>query len=117
MPDSSLKLVASQLPCLSATSINFFTLFCKAYLQTESIDHLSTSLRKGGVTDLEAFFPASRRDTASLSAYFKQAGLQGVIDFHLKQKSAHAKEDLLNRLKEYVADEADFDEVRLLGLA
>jgi hypothetical protein len=80
-------------------------------LQTESIDHLSTSLRKGGVTDLEAFFPASQRDAASLSTYFKQAGLQGVIDFHLKQKSAHAKEDLLHRLKEYVADEADFDEV------
>ncbi|KAM0789254.1 hypothetical protein ACM66B_000097 [Microbotryomycetes sp. NB124-2] len=94
-----------------STSSTFLTNYCKAYLQNESVEHLSTTLRKGGVTDLEAFFPASKQNATELSAHFKAVGLTPVVDVYLKQKSAQAKDDLLARLKEFVADEADFDEI------
>ncbi|KAK4057203.1 hypothetical protein OIO90_001698 [Microbotryomycetes sp. JL221] len=93
------------------TSAKFLTNYCKAYLQVESVEHLSTTLRRGGVTDLEAFFPSSKQNANELSAHFKGAGLAPVVDVYLKQKTAQAKEDLSARLKEFVADEADFDEI------
>jgi hypothetical protein len=92
--------------------VTFLTTFFKAYLLNESLEHLSTSLRKGGVTDLEAFFPPSKQNATELSTHFKAAGLSGVVDFYIKQKSGQAKEDTLARLKEFVAEEADFDEAR-----
>ena len=88
------------------------TLVFKTYLGNESIDHLSAALRKGGVTDLEIFFPPSQQNATALSAHFKGAGLQPVVDFYMKQKSGQAKEDTAHRLREFVAEEADFDEVR-----
>ncbi|KAK4051371.1 hypothetical protein OIV83_002855 [Microbotryomycetes sp. JL201] len=94
------------------TSSTFITNYCKAYLQSESVEHLSTTLRKGGVTDFEAFFPGSKQNAADLSAHFRAAGLSPVVDVYLKQKGAQAKDDLLARLKEFVAEEADFDEAR-----
>lgn len=88
------------------------TTFCKTFLANESLDALSKALRNGGVVDLEAFFPPSKQNATELSAHFKAAGLAGVVDFYTKQKSGQAKEDTLVRIKEFVADEADFDEVR-----
>lgn len=94
-----------------STALNFLTRFLKAYLQTESIDHLSSSLRKGGVADLMQFFPPARQSMAELSAHFKAEGLQNVLDFYTKQKSGQAKEETLFKLKEMVVDETDNDEV------
>lgn len=94
-----------------ATSLNFLTKFLKAYLLTETIDHLSTSLRKGNVADLKLFFPPSRQSLAELQSYFRAEGLGPVLDFYTKQKSGQAKEETLFRLKELVAEESDNDEV------
>lgn len=96
----------------AATSVTFLTTFFKTFLLTESLESLSSILRKGGVTDLEAFFPPNKQNATELSTHFKSAGLTGVVEFYLKQKTSQAKEDLLARLKELVAEEADFDEVR-----
>ncbi|SGY14332.1 BQ5605_C010g06144 [Microbotryum silenes-dioicae] len=93
------------------TSVRMLTSFLKAFLATESIEQLSLALRKGGVTDLEAFFPPSKQNATELSAHFKGAGLSGVVDFYIKQKAGKAKEDTLARLREYVSDEADYDEI------
>ncbi|SCV69691.1 BQ2448_1085 [Microbotryum intermedium] len=96
---------------LTGTSVRMLTSFLKAFLATESIDQLSLVLRKGGVIDLEAFFPPSKQNAAELSAHFKGAGLSGVVDFYIKQKAGKAKEETLARLREYVSDEADYDEI------
>ncbi|SCZ89291.1 BZ3500_MvSof-1268-A1-R1_Chr9g10358 [Microbotryum saponariae] len=93
------------------TSVRMLTSFLKAFLATESIEQLSLALRKGGVTDLEAFFPPSKQNATELSTHFKGAGLSGVVDFYIKQKAGKAKEDTLARLREYVSDEADYDEI------
>ena len=98
---------------LSGTSVTFLTTFFKTYLLSESLDHLSLSLRKGGVTDLEGFFPPSKQNATELSTHFKSAGLSGVVDFYVKQKSGQATQDMLKRLKEFIAEEADFDEVSI----
>ena len=71
----------------AALAVNFLVTFCKSYLLTESLDHLSGSLRKGTVTNLEAFMPASHQTAVEFSTIFKAAGLGGVVDFYTKQKS------------------------------
>lgn len=93
------------------SSLTFLTTFFKSYLLTESLDHLATSLRKGGLTDLEAFFPPPRNTPTELAAHFKSIGLAGVVEFYTKQKSGQAKEDMAFRLKEFMADDADMEEV------
>ncbi|ORY42133.1 hypothetical protein BCR35DRAFT_311290 [Leucosporidium creatinivorum] len=93
------------------SAVTFLTTFCKTYIASESVEHLCSSLRKGGVTDLEGYFPPSKQNATELSAHFKSAGLEGVVAFYLKQKSGQAKEDTLARLKEFVAEEADYDEI------
>lgn len=93
--------------------MTFLTTFFKSYLATESLDHLSQTLRKGGLTDLEAFFPVGKQNPTELAAHFKGVGLSGVVEFYTKQKSGLAKEDMSYRLKEFVQEEADVDEVRI----
>jgi hypothetical protein len=95
----------------TATSLTFLTTFLKSYLATESVEHLSSSLRKGGVTDLEAYFPPARQTAAELTAHFKANGLAGVVEFYTKQKSGKAKEELVAVLSALVADDADEEEV------
>ncbi|KAI5480165.1 hypothetical protein MNV49_001491 [Pseudohyphozyma bogoriensis] len=92
-------------------SLNFFITFCKAYLQSESVEHLSSSLRKGGVIDLELFLPVNKQSPTELSAQLKAAGLNGVVEFYSKQKTGQAKEDLVSRLKELVHEEADHEDI------
>lgn len=111
---SSLSPANPSAPTHSGTSLTFLTTFLKSYLLTESLDHLSSSLRKGALTNLEAFFPASKASPTELAAYFKAAGLAGVVDFYTKQKSGQAKEITFARLRELVAEEADEDDVRFL---
>lgn len=94
------------------TSLEFLTKFLKAYLATESLEHLSSSLKKGSTTDLAEFFPREKQNSAELSAHFKKEGLSGVMDFYTKQKNGAAKEETLYRLRELVADESDNEEVR-----
>lgn len=93
------------------SSLTFLTTFFKSYLSTESLDHLATSLRKGGLSDLEAYFPPPRNTAIELSNHFKSIGLGGVVEFYTKQKSGQAKEDMAYRMKEFMADDADMDEV------
>lgn len=91
--------------------MTFLTKFLRAYLATESIDHLSLSLRKGGVANLIQFFPSSRQTQVELANHFKAEALPSVLEFYMKQKNGQAKEETLYRLKELVADEADNREV------
>ena len=42
-------------------SIAVLTIIFRAYLAEQSVDHLATMLRKGGIKDLTAFFPPNKR--------------------------------------------------------
>ncbi|KAK4694633.1 hypothetical protein P7C70_g8702, partial [Phenoliferia sp. Uapishka_3] len=96
----------------TALSVNFLVTFCKSYLLTESLEHLSASLRKGAVTNLESFLPASHQTSAEFSTIFKAAGLAGVVEFYSKQKTGQAKEETIARLKELKAEEADQEDIQ-----
>lgn len=84
----------------SDVAADTFTLVCKAYLSEQSIDHLATTLRKGGVRDLTAFFPGNKRDDSTLSAYFKAAGVSQVGEWWVKKQSSIARESIIAELKE-----------------
>lgn len=92
-------------------SLEFFTKFLKYYLMTESIEHLSSSLKKGSTTDLAEFFPINKQSNLELQSHFKLNGLSGVFDFYTKQKSTAAQQETLYKLKELINDEQDLEEI------
>lgn len=84
----------------------------RAYLQVESAEHLSGSLRRGGVTDIYGFFPPHKRERADLEAHFKVEKLDAIIAFAQKQKSGQIRDETLAHLKEMVASEEPRHDVR-----
>lgn len=72
----------------------------KAYLSEQSMDHLATALRKGGVRDLLAFFPPNKREDKVLDEHFRQAGLPQVAEWWVKKRAAVARETIIAELKE-----------------
>ncbi|KAH9814856.1 hypothetical protein DFH28DRAFT_928471 [Melampsora americana] len=86
-------------------SLNFVTKVFRAYLQVENSDHLSGSLRRGGVTDIYGFFPPHARERTDLEAHFKTEKLDAIITFAQKQKSGQIRDETLAHLKEMVASE------------
>lgn len=86
-------------------SLNFITKVFRAYLQVESADHLSGSLRRGGVLDMYGFFPPQKRERADLESHFKAQKLEAIAAYAKKQKSGQVREETLIRLREMVASE------------
>ncbi len=93
------------------TAVKFLVAFFKAYLATESLDHLSASLRRGGVADLELFLPLNKQNPTEIASQLRAAGLGPLADNFVKIKSTQAKEELTHRLRELVSDNADADEI------
>lgn len=93
------------------TAVKFLITFFKAYLATESVDHLSASLRRGGVADLELFLPVNKQNPNEMASQLRAAGLGPIADNFVKIKASQAKEELTHRLHELVSDNADADEI------
>lgn len=77
-----------------------------------TLQHLLTSLRRGGVDDILDFFPPARRSAIELGLHFKKAGLDGLADFYQKQRSQTIAKDTLRQLKDLVTSNAPNEEVR-----
>jgi hypothetical protein len=69
------------------------------------MDHLSTTLRKGGVRDLLAFFPINKRDHKTLDEHFRGVGLPQVAEWWVKKQYAIAKDAIVTNLKESISQE------------
>ncbi|KDQ21514.1 hypothetical protein BOTBODRAFT_205413 [Botryobasidium botryosum FD-172 SS1] len=80
-------------------SINFITVVFKTYLLDQSMEHLSATLKRGGVKDLLNFFPENKRDPKHLETHFKAAGLPQIAEWYAKRQSAVAKEAIVQKLK------------------
>jgi hypothetical protein len=93
------------------TAVKFLIAFFKAYLAAESLDHLSASLRRGGVADLELFLPVNKQSPTEIANQLRAAGLGPLADNYVNIKSVQAKDELINRLRELVSDNADADEI------
>lgn len=83
-------------------SANVVSLVFRAYLTDQSMDHLSATLKRGGIKDLLAFFPPNKRDTKNLEEHFKKAGLPQVAEWWSKKQYAVLKEDLIKELIDLV---------------
>ncbi|KAF9268851.1 ARM repeat-containing protein [Marasmius fiardii PR-910] len=79
-------------------SINVLTLIIRAYLTEQSMDHLSLTLKKGGIKDLLLFFPANKRETRYLEEHFKKEGLSQVADWWAKKQYAIVKDSIVKEL-------------------
>ncbi|KAF9038301.1 ARM repeat-containing protein [Hymenopellis radicata] len=81
-------------------SIDVITLIFRAYLVDQSMDHLSATLKRGGVKDLLVFFPPNKREGKFLEEHFKAAGLNQVAEWYAKKQYAVVKEGIVKDLTE-----------------
>lgn len=75
------------------------------------MDHLATTLRKGGIKDLTAFFPPNKRDDKALEEHFRGAGLGQVADWWTKRQFASLKETMMTTIKGLLANDDTHEQV------
>ncbi|KAH9855107.1 eukaryotic translation initiation factor 5C [Lenzites betulinus] len=80
-------------------SANTITLVFRSYLSTQSMEHLAGALKRGGIKDLLAFFPETKRDDKTLDEHFRKAGLPQVAEWWTKRQYASLKETVISQLK------------------
>jgi hypothetical protein len=86
----------------------------RTYLAEQSIDHLASNLKKGGVKDLLLFFPPNKREDKILDEFFRKQGLIQVADWWTKKKYAILKEEVIKAIKEQLEQGASNQDVRRL---
>lgn len=82
-------------------SAGVLTLIFRAYLLDQSMEHLAGALKKGGIKDLLAFFPPSKREGKVLEEYLKKEGLPQVSDWWAKKQYAVVKDSLVKDLTQF----------------
>ena len=85
---------------LSDLAVNVLTLILRGYLAETSMDHLAATLKKGGIKDLQSFFPPNRRSDTILDAHFRGAGIPQVADWWTRKQNALIKEDIGKAVKD-----------------
>lgn len=96
---------------LPDVSVNVITLIFRAYLVDQSMEHLSATLKRGGIKDLLAFFPPNKRTAKSLEEHFKTEGLPQVAEWWAKKQYAVVKESLVKELTELCEREEPTEQV------
>ncbi|KII92406.1 hypothetical protein PLICRDRAFT_37184 [Plicaturopsis crispa FD-325 SS-3] len=81
-------------------SVSVITIIFRSYLVDQTMDHLSSTLKKGGIKDLLAFFPPGKREGKSLEEHFRKEGLPQVADWWAKKQYAVVKEGIVRDLTE-----------------
>lgn len=97
-------------PCADV-SISVVTTIFRAYLIDQSMEHLATNLRKGGIKDLIAFFPENKRQDKVLEEHFRSAGLPQVAEWWTKRQYASLKEGVISALKDLLSGEETHEHV------
>ncbi|EPQ57028.1 ARM repeat-containing protein [Gloeophyllum trabeum ATCC 11539] len=92
-------------------SASAITNIFRAYLTEQSMDHLSSSLKKGGVRDLLAFFPPQKRDDKTLDEHFRKEGLPQIADWWTKKQYAVLKDEIMKGIKDMLDREEPNEEV------
>jgi hypothetical protein len=93
-------------------SISVVTHVFRAYLIDQSMDHLSATLKRGGVKDLLSFFPPNKREGKTLEEHFKQEGIPQVAEWWAKKQYAVVKESIVKDLTEMCEREDSPEQVR-----
>lgn len=80
------------------------------------MEHLSATLKKGGIKDLFAFFPPNKREAKFLEEHFKKAGIPQVAEWWAKKQYAVVKEGIIKELSETLEREESVEQVRKRAL-
>jgi len=86
-------------------SINVLTIIFRSYLLDQSMDHLSATLKKGGVRDLLAFFPGNKQEGKTLEEHFRKADLPQIADWYAKKQYALIKDAIVKEVQALVERE------------
>jgi hypothetical protein len=95
------------------TSLAFLTAFIKSYLAPvstgsgcgETLDSLTSMLRKLGIADLLDFFPLQKRSVTELQKEFKEKKVDPkVTEWYLKLVEGWKKEEIYRKLRELTED-------------
>jgi len=92
-------------------SVGVITLVFRAYLVDQTMDHLSGTLKRGGVKDLLDFFPPSKRDAKTLEDHFRKEGLTQVAEWWAKKQYAVVKEGIVKDLREMSERDEPADQI------
>ena len=92
--------------------MNVLTSILRAYIAETSMDHLTSTLKKGGIKDLLTFFPPNRRSDPIIDAHFRGAGLPQVADWWTRKQNALIKEDIGKAVKDAFEREGQPSDVR-----
>ncbi|KAI0682417.1 eukaryotic translation initiation factor 5C [Cytidiella melzeri] len=92
-------------------SVNVITTIFRAFLAEQSMEHLATALRKGGVKDMLAFFPPNKRQDKFVDEHFRGAGLPQVAEWWTKKQYAALKENIISTIKNALSNEEPHAEV------
>jgi hypothetical protein len=98
--DSASKSVHPYANYFADVSVGVVTLVFRAYLVDQTMDHLSATLKRGGIKDLLAFFPPNKRDAKALEDHFRKEGLTQVAEWWAKKQYAVVKEGIVKDLRE-----------------
>jgi hypothetical protein len=93
-------------------SITVITIIFRSYLADQSMDHLSSTLKKGGIKDLLLFFPDNTRSPKRLDEHFRKENLIVVADWWAKKQYAAQKEAIIRDLKELLERDESVEHVR-----
>ncbi|GAA5925538.1 hypothetical protein JCM1841_006361 [Sporobolomyces salmonicolor] len=113
VPASTLGAVKKDHLIKDGTAQAFLTSFLKTYpAASEPLDPLLAALRKAAIADLEAYFPASKRNLVNdVAPHFKASGLASVADWLVKTKQTQVRDETTKKVKALVADDADVDDI------
>lgn len=92
-------------------SLRFVTSVFKVYLEHQSIEQLSSALRKGSITDLLKFFPAKQQNFQALYDHFNNSGLKQVADYYSLKLRNSIREETIAGVSEMVKEEKPVKEI------
>lgn len=90
-------------------SISLITLIFRAYLTEQPMDHLSSTLKKGGIKEMLDFFPLNKRNPTELDDWFKKEGMENVAEWYKKKRLVKIRDAVISGLKELVEKDESID--------
>ncbi|PIL36250.1 hypothetical protein GSI_01912 [Ganoderma sinense ZZ0214-1] len=85
-------------------SADIITLIFRAYLSSQSMEHLAGTLKRGSIKDLLLFFPPNKRDDKALDEHFRKAGLPQIAEWWTKRQYASLKDGIIKQLQGQLAN-------------
>ncbi|PKI82283.1 hypothetical protein MVES_003790 [Malassezia vespertilionis] len=92
-------------------ALSFITQVFRAFLKNQSMEQLSSALRKGGIRDWLLFFPPQKRSSpGAVPTYFRSVELPQVSDYYMRRQNKELREQTSADLAALVSAEGSTKE-------